>query len=80
MGSFQNPTGMDGIGAVITSSPTSPVTGWPAALYASTFAPRHAPAMTPDRTGSSGLGPTKPVHTSVPPENEPSSRSLPTCW
>ena len=31
--------------------------------------------MIPDRTGSSGQGPTKPVQMSVPPENEPSSRS-----
>ena len=31
--------------------------------------------MTPDRTGSSGHGPTNPVHRSVPPEKEPSSRS-----
>src|SRR3974390_307936 len=32
--------------------------------------------MIPARTGSSGQGPTKPVHRSVPPEKEPSSRSL----
>ena len=28
----------------------------------------HDPAITPALTGSSGQGPTKPVHTSVPPE------------
>jgi hypothetical protein len=32
--------------------------------------------MMPARTGSSGQGPTKPVHRSVPPEKEPSSRSF----
>ncbi len=31
--------------------------------------------MIPERTGSSGHGPTKPVQMSVPPEKEPSSRS-----
>src|SRR5581483_163232 len=74
-GSFQNPTGIDGIGAVSTSSPTSPVTGLPAGSNASTLAPRQRPEITPARTGSNGDGPTNPVHRSVPPENEPSSRS-----
>ncbi len=36
--------------------------------------------MMPARTGSSGVGPTKPVHRSVPPEKEPSSRSRFTSW
>ena len=71
---------MDGMGPVMTSSPTSPVTGFPAASKASTLAPRHRPAMRPARTGSSGLGPTNPVHTSVPPENEPSCASSLTSW
>src|SRR5215469_6643810 len=66
---------MDGIGAVSTSSPTSPMTGLPAGSNASTLAPRHGPEITPARTGSSGDGPTNPVHRSVPPENEPSMRS-----
>ena len=35
--------------------------------------------MTPARSGSSGHGPTNPVATSVPPENDPTSRSRPTC-
>ena len=35
-GSFQNPTGIDGIGWVITSSPTSPITGRRCSSYAST--------------------------------------------
>ena len=35
--------------------------------------------MRPRRTGWSGFGPTKPVHTSVPPESEPSQTSDFTC-
>ena len=62
---------MDGIGAVTTSSPTSPVTGLPAASKASTWAPRNRPAMIPARTGSRGLDPMNPVQTSVPPDIEP---------
>src|SRR5262245_45584135 len=67
------PTGIEGIGTVSTSSPTAPTTALPSASNASTFAPRHGPAMTPRRTGSSGFGPTNPVHISVPPENDPST-------
>src|SRR5215469_13446464 len=65
---------MDGIGAVSTSSPTSPMTGLPAGSNASTFAPRHGPEITPARTGSTGEGPTNPVHRSVPPEYDPRIR------
>src|SRR5258708_36415693 len=68
---------MDGIGAVSTSSPTSPVTGRPEESNASTLAPRQDAAITPARTGSSGQGPTNPVHRSVPPEYEPRIRSWP---
>src|SRR5258708_20563167 len=67
---------MDGIGAVSTSSPTSPVTGRPEESNASTLAPRQDAAITPARTGSSGQGPTNPVHMSVPPDNEPRIRSV----
>src|SRR3954471_2743719 len=69
---------MDGIGSVMTSSPTSSTTGLPSSPYASTFAPRPRHWMTPARSGSSGHGPTNPVAMSVPPENEPTSRSRPT--
>src|SRR5258708_15742616 len=64
---------MDGIGAVTTSSPTSSTSGCPFGSYASTRAPRPRQAITPARTGKSTEGPTKPVHTSVPPESEPRS-------
>ncbi len=39
VGSFQNETGMDGNGAVRTSSPTSPTRGCPAASHDSTRHP-----------------------------------------
>jgi hypothetical protein len=77
--SFQNPTGMLGIGAVITSSPSRPTTGLPSGSYACTFAPRQRQAITPSVTGSSGTPPTKPVQTSVPPDSDCSCRSAPTC-
>ena len=34
-------------------------------------APSMRQLISPAHTGTSGLGPTKPVHTSVPPETEP---------
>ena len=46
----------DGIGAVMTSSPSSPITGWPAGSNASTLAPRQRQAISPSYTGSSGDG------------------------
>src|SRR5690606_15879007 len=61
---------MEGIGSVITSSPSSPVTGRPAGSYASTFAPRQRQVISPRHTGSSGTPPRKPVHRSVPPESD----------
>src|SRR5690606_5061713 len=70
-GSFQNMTGIDGIGAVRTSSPTSPTTGLPSGSKDSTFAPRDRHGMTPALIGWSGVAPTHPVHASVPPENDP---------
>src|SRR3954469_17612457 len=69
---------MLGIGAVITSSPSSPVTGRPTGSYASTLAPRARQAITPSVTGRRGAPPTKPVHTSVPPDSDCSCRSEPT--
>ena len=70
---------MEGSGSVITSSPTCPVTPRPFSSNASTFAPSERHWMRPRRTGCSGFGPTKPVHTSVPPESEPSQTSDFTC-
>ena len=61
---------MLGIGAVITSSPSCPRTGLPSESYASTRAPSARQEMTPSTTGSSGVPPTKPVHTSVPPDSD----------
>src|SRR5215469_12432628 len=65
---------MDGIGAVMTSSPTSPISGCPTGSYASTFAPRQRHAISPAFTGSSGEAPTNPVQTSVPPDTDCSCR------
>ncbi len=42
-GSFQNETGIEGIGSVMTSSPTSPTTLVPCSSNASTFAPSARP-------------------------------------
>src|SRR5687767_4883146 len=69
---------MLGIGAVITSSPSSPTTGVPSAERASTFAPSARQAISPAYTGSTGAPPTKPVQTSVPPDSDWSWRVSPT--
>src|SRR5690348_5373296 len=69
---------MLGIGAVMTSSPSSPMTGLPSGPYASTFAPSARQEISPAYTGSSGTPPTNAVHTSVPPDTLASSRSAPT--
>ena len=70
--------GMDGIGWVMTSSPTSSTTDCPSASNASTLAPRHLHCISPAYTGSRSQEPTNPVQRSVPPLNEPSSKSDPT--
>src|SRR2546421_10302287 len=69
---------MLGSGAVMTSSPSSPMTGLPSWLNASTFAPSARQEISPAYTGSSGTPPTKAVHTSVPPDTLASSTSSPT--
>src|SRR5690348_12911328 len=69
---------MLGIGAVMTSSPSRPSTGSPRSSNASTRAPRQRQEISPSYTGSSGDPPTKPVHTSVPPDSEASSTCPPT--
>jgi hypothetical protein len=70
---------MEGIGALSTSSPRSPITGRPRSSKASTFAPRQRQAISPACTGTSGEPATKAVQTSVPPDADTSSRSRPTC-
>src|SRR5882757_8003176 len=74
-GSFHNATGMDGIGAAITISPTSPTTGLPSGDQASIRTPRYGACISPAYTGNIGLVPLNALHTSVPPQSEPSSRS-----
>src|SRR5829696_7516861 len=59
------------MGAVMTSSPSGPTTGLPPSSKASTRAPSIRQLISPDQTGTSGLGPRNPVHRSVPPLSEP---------
>src|SRR4051794_26439453 len=61
---------MDGIGWVITSSPTVSTTGVPSGEYAATAAPSIRHDSSPSHTGTSGAAPTKAVHKSVPPDTE----------
>src|ERR1700755_3629898 len=61
---------MDGIGAVITSSPTSCTTSLPAPSHAPTGEPSDAHEISPIHTGTVGAEPTNAAHTSVPPETE----------
>src|SRR5690606_18133194 len=68
----------EGIGSVMTNSPSWSTTGVPAASYAATWAPRHGPEISPRHTGNSGAPPTKPVHTSVPPESDCTGTVAPT--
>src|SRR4029079_16015439 len=69
-GSFQKLTGMEGMGAVMTSSPCSPITGRPSGEKASTAQPRWRQLISPSHTGTSGDAPTNVVHTSVPPDTD----------
>ena len=66
---------MDGMGWVITSSPTSSVTGWPASLYAHAATPSSACWISPAVTGRLGAQATKPEAMSVPPLMEASQTS-----
>src|SRR6187402_2742538 len=70
---------MEGIGAVTTSSPTSPTTACPCGSNAATAHPKPAHWISPTRTGSVGQPSTNAVHTSVPPLTDESTRSLETC-
>ena len=56
----QKPTGIDGIGAVITSSPSSSTTGSPCSSKACAATPRQGPEISPLHTGCSGLPCTMP--------------------
>src|SRR5690348_14184063 len=64
----QKPTGMLGMGRVMTSSPSSSTMDVPAGVNDSTFAPRHRQVISPEYTGSSGTPLTNAVQTSVPPD------------
>src|SRR5215218_4825732 len=64
-------TGIDGIGAVITSSPSRPTTDRPSSSNASTLAPSIRQLISPAHTGTSGEGPRNPVQRSVPPLSDP---------
>ena len=57
-GSFQKYNGIDGIGTVTTSSPTSPVSGRPCSSHASTRVPRKRHWISPATTGLVGQPPT----------------------
>ena len=64
----QKPTGIDGIGATMTSSPVVPSgTIVPSGPKASTAQPSSRHEISPARTGTRGDEPTKAVQTSVPP-------------
>ncbi len=61
-------TGIDGIGWVITISPTSFTRALPCSSHANAATPRLRWVCSPAWVGSVGEPPVKPVHTSVPPE------------
>jgi hypothetical protein len=75
----QKNTGIEGIGSVITSSPTSSIRLLPCSSQASTAQPSARHCSSPSYTGSSGQPPTNAVQTSVPPLVENSQTSEPTC-
>src|SRR5689334_14054941 len=61
---------MDGIGFVMTSSPTSSTRDAPVGDQDSTAAPSVRHDSSPSQTGTSGAEPTNAVHRSVPPDTE----------
>ncbi len=77
-GSFQKHTGIDGIGLVITSSPTSSSSSTPDSSTETTAAPRARQDSSPSQTGTSGAAHTKAAHKSVPPDTEQICTSGPT--
>ena len=62
---------MLGMGAVITSSPTSSHTRSPREFQDSAATPRYGPMISPRYTDWYGLVPMNALVTSVPPESEP---------
>src|SRR5579875_166983 len=74
----QNATGIEGIGSVMTSSPTSPTSGSPDGDQDSTAQPSARAWSSPSHTGFVGTPTTNAVQTSVPPEVEKSHVSGPT--
>ena len=56
------------MGWVQTSSPTSPMTGWPCSFQASTAQPSRRHCISPGTSGSSRLPPMKAPAKSVPPD------------
>src|SRR2546426_7341749 len=74
----QKNSGIEGIGSVTTSSPTSSISECPCSSHDSTAHPSARHCSSPSYTGSSGQPPTNAVHTSVPPLVENSHTSAPT--
>src|SRR5664279_6296498 len=66
----QKNTGIEGIGAVTTSSPTSSVNDSPVRENASTRAPNARQEISPFQTGTVGAAPTSAVQMSVPPDSD----------
>src|SRR5438552_1790161 len=69
--SFQKPSGIDGNGAVQTSSPFCRRTGLPFSSYTSTFMPRPRHWSSPRQTGRVGQPSAKQEMMSVPPPPKP---------
>ena len=76
-GSSQNATGIDGIGAVSTSSPTSPITALAGGVERLDLGAERPALQLAPYTGSTGTPPTNAVQTSVPPLIEKSQVSSP---
>ncbi len=74
--SFQKHTGIEGMGAVTTSSPTWLTIFSPRSSKAYTAQPSARDWISPAYTGSVGLPITKPVQTSVPPLPEATHKSF----
>src|ERR1044072_1533469 len=70
--------GIDDIGRVMTSSPTSSISSLPSSSYAATAAPSVRHDSAPSQTGTSGAAPTNAVHMSVPPDTEQICTAAPT--
>lgn len=78
-GSFHRYTGIDGIGWVITRSPTASTTGLPSSSQAAQSTPASLPPIRPTWTGAYSFAPTNEPEMSVPPLVESIRRSGLTC-